>query len=255
MRREDLEIHAHEGRLIISGVRRERVGPCEQYHRDRARPRQLHPHLPAADPDRRRSDYRRPPRRRAHRDVSEGRRRHPAHSRLMTVIRRAALVHAPRRRGVRRQPGRSPAGCGTPTMPAPRIRLRRPPRSRPPARPPPARRRVLVDFTRIAERTVPAVVNISAQQVISRSVPTIRWPSSSADAAASSRSAASPTPRLRRDHQQRRLHPDEQSRGRRRIRATGCHHRASRRHDHPRRTSASCAPSSSGSIRRPTWRC
>ena len=33
MRRDDLEIHAHEGRLIISGVRRERVGPCEQYHR------------------------------------------------------------------------------------------------------------------------------------------------------------------------------------------------------------------------------
>ena len=33
MRREDLEIHAHEGRLTISGVRRERVGPCEQYHR------------------------------------------------------------------------------------------------------------------------------------------------------------------------------------------------------------------------------
>ena len=33
MRREDLQIHAHEGRLMISGVRRERVGPCEQYHR------------------------------------------------------------------------------------------------------------------------------------------------------------------------------------------------------------------------------
>lgn len=33
MSREDLEIHAHEGRITISGVRRERAGPCEQYHR------------------------------------------------------------------------------------------------------------------------------------------------------------------------------------------------------------------------------
>src|SRR5688500_3928644 len=33
LRREALQVHAHEGRLIISGVRRERVGPCEQYHR------------------------------------------------------------------------------------------------------------------------------------------------------------------------------------------------------------------------------
>jgi len=33
MRRDELEIRAHDGRLTISGVRRERVGPCEQYHR------------------------------------------------------------------------------------------------------------------------------------------------------------------------------------------------------------------------------
>ena len=33
MSREDLEIHAHEGRITISGERRERAGPCEQYHR------------------------------------------------------------------------------------------------------------------------------------------------------------------------------------------------------------------------------
>jgi HSP20 family protein len=33
MHREDLEIRAHDGRLTISGVRQERVGPCEQYHR------------------------------------------------------------------------------------------------------------------------------------------------------------------------------------------------------------------------------
>lgn len=33
MRREDLEIHAHEGRITISGVRRERPAHCEQYHR------------------------------------------------------------------------------------------------------------------------------------------------------------------------------------------------------------------------------
>jgi HSP20 family protein len=33
MRREDLEIHAHDSRITISGVRRERTAPCEQYHR------------------------------------------------------------------------------------------------------------------------------------------------------------------------------------------------------------------------------
>jgi HSP20 family protein len=33
MSRDDLEIHAHEGRITLSGVRRERTGPCEQYHR------------------------------------------------------------------------------------------------------------------------------------------------------------------------------------------------------------------------------
>jgi HSP20 family protein len=33
MSKDDLEIRAHEGRLTISGARRERVGPCEQYHR------------------------------------------------------------------------------------------------------------------------------------------------------------------------------------------------------------------------------
>ena len=33
MRRDDLEIHLHEGRITISGVRQERTGPCEQYHR------------------------------------------------------------------------------------------------------------------------------------------------------------------------------------------------------------------------------
>ena len=33
MQRKDLEIHAHEGRITIAGVKRERTGPCEQYHR------------------------------------------------------------------------------------------------------------------------------------------------------------------------------------------------------------------------------
>jgi len=33
MSREDLDIRAHDGRLTIHGVRRERVSPCEQYHR------------------------------------------------------------------------------------------------------------------------------------------------------------------------------------------------------------------------------
>jgi HSP20 family protein len=33
MSREDLEIRTHDGRLTISGVRRERTHPCEQYHR------------------------------------------------------------------------------------------------------------------------------------------------------------------------------------------------------------------------------
>jgi HSP20 family protein len=33
MSRADLEIHVHEGRITISGMRRERNGPCEQYHR------------------------------------------------------------------------------------------------------------------------------------------------------------------------------------------------------------------------------
>ena len=31
--RDDLEIHLHDGRLTLSGVRRERTRPCEQYHR------------------------------------------------------------------------------------------------------------------------------------------------------------------------------------------------------------------------------
>jgi HSP20 family protein len=33
MRREDLQIHMHDGRLTLSGVRREREEACEQYHR------------------------------------------------------------------------------------------------------------------------------------------------------------------------------------------------------------------------------
>jgi len=33
MSREDLDIRVHEGRLTIAGVRRERPGQCEQYHR------------------------------------------------------------------------------------------------------------------------------------------------------------------------------------------------------------------------------
>ena len=31
--REDLEIQLHDGRITLAGVRRERTGPCEQYHR------------------------------------------------------------------------------------------------------------------------------------------------------------------------------------------------------------------------------
>ncbi len=30
---EDIQIHINDGRLTLSGERRERVGPCEQYHR------------------------------------------------------------------------------------------------------------------------------------------------------------------------------------------------------------------------------
>lgn len=33
LQRDDLQIHLHDGRLTLSGVRRERVLPCEQYHR------------------------------------------------------------------------------------------------------------------------------------------------------------------------------------------------------------------------------
>jgi HSP20 family protein len=33
LRREDVEIHFHDGRLTLSGTRREREVPCEQYHR------------------------------------------------------------------------------------------------------------------------------------------------------------------------------------------------------------------------------
>jgi HSP20 family protein len=33
LRREDIHIHVHEGRLTLSGARRERSAPCEQYHR------------------------------------------------------------------------------------------------------------------------------------------------------------------------------------------------------------------------------
>jgi HSP20 family protein len=33
LRRDDLEIQAHEGRVTVSGVRREQAEPCEQYHR------------------------------------------------------------------------------------------------------------------------------------------------------------------------------------------------------------------------------
>jgi HSP20 family protein len=31
--REELQIHVHDGRLTLSGTRRERPVPCEQYHR------------------------------------------------------------------------------------------------------------------------------------------------------------------------------------------------------------------------------
>ena len=31
--RQDLQIHLQEGRLTVSGVRRERTSPCEEYHR------------------------------------------------------------------------------------------------------------------------------------------------------------------------------------------------------------------------------
>ncbi len=33
MRREDLDIQVHEGRITIAGMRRERGAACEQYHR------------------------------------------------------------------------------------------------------------------------------------------------------------------------------------------------------------------------------
>ena len=33
LQRSDLQIHMHEGRLTLSGVRREREQACEQYHR------------------------------------------------------------------------------------------------------------------------------------------------------------------------------------------------------------------------------
>lgn len=33
MNRQDLEIHADEGRVTLAGVRRERAARCEQYHR------------------------------------------------------------------------------------------------------------------------------------------------------------------------------------------------------------------------------
>jgi HSP20 family protein len=33
LRREDLDIQVHDDRVTISGTRRERVQPCEQYHR------------------------------------------------------------------------------------------------------------------------------------------------------------------------------------------------------------------------------
>lgn len=33
MQREDLEVHLHDGRLTLSGVRRRRDVACEQYHR------------------------------------------------------------------------------------------------------------------------------------------------------------------------------------------------------------------------------
>jgi|SRR4030095_8275521 HSP20 family protein len=33
VRREDLDIQMHDGRLTLSGMRRERNAPCEQYHR------------------------------------------------------------------------------------------------------------------------------------------------------------------------------------------------------------------------------
>ena len=33
VKREDLQIHVHDGQLTLSGVRREREAACEQYHR------------------------------------------------------------------------------------------------------------------------------------------------------------------------------------------------------------------------------
>jgi HSP20 family protein len=33
LRRQDVQIHFQDGRVTLAGVRRERSGPCEQYHR------------------------------------------------------------------------------------------------------------------------------------------------------------------------------------------------------------------------------
>ncbi len=33
LKREDVEIHVHDSRVTLSGVRHERAAPCEQYHR------------------------------------------------------------------------------------------------------------------------------------------------------------------------------------------------------------------------------
>ena len=73
---------------------------------------------------------------------------------LMAIAFAASLVLTGRMRDANDAGAQNPAPAAAPAAPA--------------AAPAAGAPTVLVDFTRIAERTVPAVVNISAQQVVRR---------------------------------------------------------------------------------------
>ncbi len=67
---DDVQLQHHEGRLTISGMRRERESPCEQFHRIERGHGELQPHVSIAGANRRGTHHRGSARRRAHRDLS-----------------------------------------------------------------------------------------------------------------------------------------------------------------------------------------
>ena len=189
----------------------------------RTRPRQLQPHVPAAAcPSTRERDHRRSARRRADRDVPEGRRRaRAAHSRLVTMMRTTPVSSrcccSPC--GVRGRPGAHRPD-------ARRGRGRR-------AEPAPAGAAGRARQARLGRRRARCPTSPASPNAPSRPSSTSRRSRSSAAESPTDdpffrTSSATPDdvrvaarrreqPRLGRHRQRRRLHPDQQPRRRRRV--------------------------------------